>query len=211
MGRVTGPPLLPKADKVPRTKRFTRRTVVASGHAGEMCNTARRLFRGRRGRVVVSVVSFFVKNDYACVRTRTRSLTLTHTHARTAARGESARRDSNVLGAGSLDAQEAGVRRPPALRPGPSPSPRLCPSIVRPSSVHPLSTPAARSPPCTKRSDSGLCLCCSSEGGRGEGSTPSYTPRPHRLPPPSPEVSAKGGIAPRKAPAPPGAVSFPGV
>lgn len=87
MGRVTGPPLLPKADKVPRTKRFTRRTVVASGHAGEMCNTARRLFRGRRGRVVVSVVSFFVTNDYAC--TRTRSLTLTHTHARTAARGES--------------------------------------------------------------------------------------------------------------------------
>lgn len=81
VGRVTGPPLLPKADKVPRTKRFTRRTVVASGHAGEMCNTARRLFRGRRGRVVVSVVSFFVTNDYACARTHAHS----HSHTLTRA------------------------------------------------------------------------------------------------------------------------------
>lgn len=167
MGRVTGPPLLPKADKVPRTKRFTRRTVVASGHAGEMCNTARRLFRGRRGRVVVSVVSFFVKNDYACVRTRTRSLTLTHTHARTAARGESAQRDSNVLGAGSLDAQEA--RGAPAARAPawafslPAPLSVHRPSIVRPSTLH----TGRPFPPCTKRSDSGLCLCCSSEGGAG--------------------------------------------
>lgn len=116
-----------------------------------------------------------------------------------------------MLGAGSLDAQEA--RGAPAARAPawafslPAPLSVHRPSIVRPSALH----TGRPFPPCTKRSDSGLCLCCSSEGGRGEGSTPSYTPHPRRLPPPSPEVSAKGGIAPRKAPAPPGAVSFPGV
>lgn len=45
-GRGQGhwPPAAPKSDKVPRTKRFTRRTVVASGHARVSCATQRAAF-----------------------------------------------------------------------------------------------------------------------------------------------------------------------
>lgn len=212
MGRVTGPPLLPKADKVPRTKRFTRRTVVASGHAGEMCNTARRLSRGRRGRVVVSVLSFFVTNDYACVRTRTRSLTLTHTHARTAARGESARRDSNVLGAGSLDAQEA--RGAPAAR-APAWAFSLPCASVRPLSVHRPPIRSPHRPPVPPHAPNGptqgFAFAAPLRGGGEKGALPLIPPTPAGFPLPLLRSLLKGGSPPGKRPLPPGAVSFPGV
>lgn len=135
------------------------------------------------------------------VRTRTRSLTLTHTHAHTAARGESARRDSNVLGAGSLDAQEA--RGAPAAR-----APAWAFSLPAPLSVHRPSIRSPHRPPVPPHAPNGptqgFAFAAPLRGAGEKGALPLIPPTPAGFPLPLLRSLLKGGSPPGKRPLPPG-------
>lgn len=168
-----------------------------------MCNTARRLSRGRRGRVVVSVVSFFVKNDYACAHAHV------HSHSHTLTRAQ-------LRGGSRPEGQQRVRSRQPGCPGGPGcagrprsglgllPPLRLCPSIVRPSSAHPLSTPAAHSPHAPNGPIQGFAFAAPLRGAGEKGALPLIPPTPAGFFLPLLRSLLKEGSPPGKRLLPPG-------
>lgn len=106
-----------------------------------------------------------------------------------------------MLGAGSLDAQEA--RGAPAAR-APAWAFSLPCASVRPSSVHPLSTPAARSPHAPNGPTQGFAFAAPLRGAGEKGALPLIPPTPAGFPLPLLRSLLKGGSPPGKRPLPPG-------
>lgn len=136
--------------------------------------------------------------------TRAHTHTLTHTH--THSRAHSCEGGVGPEGQQRVRSRQPGCPGGPGCAGRPRSGLGLLPprASVRPSSAHPLSTPAARSPHAPNGPTQGFAFAAPLRGAGEKGALPLRPPTPAGFPLPLLRSLLKGGSPPGKRPLPPG-------